>query len=250
MEFKNKTALITGSGQGIGRGIALALSDRGANIALVGRTLSKVKSVADEIKDNGGSALAIECDVKDKDSIKTAIDLAVSEFSGINFLVNKAQEVPLGNLLHVSDDAFEAGWMSGPLATFHFMKICHPFLKGGGKIINLASSSALRADSEGYGAYAAVKEAIRTLSRTAAVEWGQDNILVNCIMPLAKSTGMEWWMNERPEEAAEFIKTIPLGRVGDCKDDIGEAVCHLLSEGMSYITGSTIMIDGGQAFLR
>ena len=250
MEFKNKTALITGSGQGIGRGIALALSDRGANIALVGRTLSKVKSVADEIKDNGGSALAIECDVKDKDSIKTAIDLAVSEFSGINFLVNNAQEVPLGNLLHVSDDAFEAGWMSGPLATFHFMKICHPFLKGGGKIINLASSSALRADSEGYGAYAAVKEAIRTLSRTAAVEWGQDNILVNCIMPLAKSTGMEWWMNERPEEAAEFIKTIPLGRVGDCKDDLGEAVCHLLSEGMSYITGSTIMIDGGQAFLR
>ena len=250
MEFKNKTALITGSGQGIGRGIALALSDRGANIALVGRTLSKVKSVADEIKDNGGSALAIECDVKDKDSIKTAIDLAVSEFSGINFLVNNAQEVPLGNLLHVSDDAFEAGWMSGPLATFHFMKICHPFLKGGGKIINLASSSALRADSEGYGAYAAVKEAIRTLSRTAAVEWGQDNILVNCIMPLAKSTGMEWWMNERPEEAAEFIKTIPLGKVGDCKDDIGEAVCHLLSEGMSYITGSTIMIDGGQAFLR
>ncbi|MDB9934542.1 SDR family oxidoreductase [Gammaproteobacteria bacterium] len=250
MEFKNKTALITGSGQGIGRGIALALSDRGANIALVGRTLSKVKSVANEIKDNGGSALAIECDVKDKDSIKTAIDLAVSEFSGINFLVNNAQEVPLGNLLHVSDDAFEAGWMSGPLATFHFMKICHPFLRGGGKIINLASSSALRADSEGYGAYAAVKEAIRTLSRTAAVEWGQDNILVNCIMPLAKSTGMEWWMNERPEEAAEFIKTIPLGRVGDCKDDIGEAVCHLLSEGMSYITGSTIMIDGGQAFLR
>ena len=250
MDFKNKTALITGSGQGVGRGIALALSERGANIALVGRTLSKVKSVADEIKDNGSSAIAIECDVKDKDSIKTAIDLTISEFSGIDFLVNNAQEVPLGNLLQVSDDAFEAGWMSGPLATFHFMKLCHPFLKGGGKIINLASSSALRADSEGYGAYAAVKEAIRALSRTAAVEWGPDSILVNCIMPLAISTGMDWWMNERPEEAAEFVKTIPLGRVGNCKDDIGEAVCHLLSEGMSYITGSTIMIDGGQAFLR
>ena len=112
---------------------------RGANIALVGRTLSKVKSVADEIKDNGGSAIAIECDVKDKDSIKTAIDLTISEFYCINFLINNAQEVPLGNLLQVSDDAFEAGWMSGPLATFHFMKLCHPFLKGGGKIINLAS---------------------------------------------------------------------------------------------------------------
>ena len=135
MDFKNKTALITGSGQGVGRGIALALSERGANIALVGRTLLKVESVANEIKDNGGSAIAIECDVKDKDSIKAAIDLTISEFSGINFLINNTQEVPLGNLLQVSDDAFEAGWMSGPLATFHFMKLCHPFLQGGGKII-------------------------------------------------------------------------------------------------------------------
>ena len=206
--------------------------------------------VADEINLNGGSAIAIECDVKDVSAIQSAIDATVNKFSSIDFLVNNAQEVPLGNLLHVDDQAFENGWMSGPLATFRFMKLCHPYLKGSGKIINLASSSALRPDSEGYGAYASVKEATRALSRTAAVEWGPDNILVNCIMPLAKSTGMEWWMNERPDEANAFVQTIPLGRVGDCKDDIGEAVCHLFSDGMSYITGSTIMLDGGQAFLR
>ena len=111
MDFKNKTALITGSGQGVGRGIALALSERGANIALVGRTLSKVKSVADEIKDNGGSALAIECDVKDKDSITTAIDLTISEFSGINFLINNAQEVPLGTYFQYYNIAFEQACM-------------------------------------------------------------------------------------------------------------------------------------------
>ena len=250
MDFKNKTALITGSGQGVGRGIALALSGHGANVALVGRTLSKVESVAEEINSKGGSAIAIECDVKHKDSIQSAVELTISKFSSINFLVNNAQEVPLGNLLQVSEESYEAGWLSGPMATFRFMRTCHPHLKGGGKIINLASSSALRADSEGYGAYASVKEAIRSISRTAAVEWGPDKILVNCIMPLAKSSGMEWWMNERPEEAAEFVKTIPLGKVGDCQEDIGEAVCHLLSDGMSYITGSTIMLDGGQAFLR
>ena len=69
-------------------------------------------------------------------------------------------------------------------------------------------------------------------------------------MPLAKSTGMDWWMSEHPDEANEFLKTIPLGRVGDCEDDIGQAVCHILSDGMNYITGSTIMLDGGQAYLR
>ncbi|MDA7796694.1 SDR family oxidoreductase [Gammaproteobacteria bacterium] len=250
MDFTGKTAVITGAGQGVGKGIAMALSAHKANVALVGRTLSKVQEVADQIIQKGGSATAIECDVKNKSDIEKAILQTIEKFSSIDFLVNNAQEVPLGNLLHVDDEAFENGWKSGPLATFRFMKLCHPYLKGGGKIINLASSSALRADSEGYGAYASVKEAIRAISRTAAVEWGQDNILVNCIMPLAKSTGMEWWMNERPEEASAFVQTIPLGRVGDCKDDIGEAVCHLFSDGMSYITGSTIMLDGGQAFLR
>ena len=191
MDFTGKTAVITGAGQGVGKGIAMALSAHKANVALVGRTLSKVQEVADQIIQKGGSATAIECDVKNKSDIEKAILQTIEKFSSIDFLVNNAQEVPLGNLLHVDDEAFENGWKSGPLATFRFMKLCHPYLKGGGKIINLASSSALRADSEGYGAYASVKEAIRAISRTAAVEWGQDNILVNCIMPLAKSTGMK-----------------------------------------------------------
>ena len=231
MDFSNKTALITGSGQGVGEGIARALASHGANVCLVGRTFSKVEAVANDINQKGGSALAVECDVKNIESINNSIKISLSKFNSLNILVID-------------------GWNSGPLATFRFMKACYPHLKGGGKIINLASSSALRPDSGSYGAYAAVKESIRSLSRAAAVEWGPDNILVNCIMPLAKSTGMDWWMNEYPDEANEFLKTIPLGRVGDCKDDIGEAVCHILSDGMNYITGSTIMLDGGQAFLR
>jgi NAD(P)-dependent dehydrogenase (short-subunit alcohol dehydrogenase family) len=250
MDFSNKTALITGSGQGVGEGIARALASYGANVCLVGRTFSKVEAVANDINQKGGSALAVECDVKNIESINNSIKISLAKFSSLNILVNNAQEVPLGNILDVTDESFIDGWNSGPLATFRFMKASYPHLKGDGKIINLASSSALRSDSGSYGAYAAVKESIRSLSRAAAVEWGPDNILVNCIMPLAKSTGMDWWMSEYPDEANEFLKTIPLGRVGDCKDDIGEAVCHILSDGMNYITGSTIMLDGGQAFLR
>ena len=250
MDFSSKTALITGSGQGVGEGIARALASYGANVCLIGRTFSKVEAVANDINQKGGSALAVECDVKNIESINNSIKISLAKFSSLNILVNNAQEVPLGNILDVTDESFIDGWNSGPLATFRFMKASYPHLKGDGKIINLASSSALRPDSGSYGAYAAVKESIRSLSRAAAVEWGPDNILVNCIMPLAKSTGMDWWMSEYPDEANEFLKTIPLGRVGDCKDDIGEAVCHILSDGMNYITGSTIMLDGGQAFLR
>ena len=250
MDFSNRTALITGSGQGVGEGIARALASYGANVCLVGRTFSKVEAVANDINKDGGSAIAIECDVKNIESIHSSVQGTLLKFNSLNILINNAQEVPLGNILDVTDESFVNGWDSGPLATFRFMKACYPHLIGGGKIINLASSSALRPDSNSYGAYAAVKESIRSLSRAAAVEWGHDNILVNCIMPLAKSAGMDWWMNEHPVEANEFLKTIPLGRVGDCKDDIGEAVCHILSDGMNYITGSTIMLDGGQAYLR
>ena len=122
MDFSNKTALITGAGQGVGEGIAMALASYGANVSLIGRTLSKVQRVADEINDNGGSATAIQCDVKDKTSINNSISSTVSHFKSLNILINNAQEVPLGNLLNVSDESFIDGWNSGPLATLRFMK--------------------------------------------------------------------------------------------------------------------------------
>jgi NAD(P)-dependent dehydrogenase (short-subunit alcohol dehydrogenase family) len=173
----------------------------------------------------------------------------VQTFGGIDILINNAQEVALGRLLDVSDESFLDGFISGPLATFRLMKECHPhFLaRGGGAIVNLATSAAVRWDMSTYGAYAAVKQATRALTRAACAEWAHDNIRVNTIAPLAMSPGMEFWINAVPEESAAFIKTIPLGRVGDCEVDIGRAVVFLVGPDARYLSGATIPLDGGQA---
>lgn len=247
--LESKVALVTGAGQGVGQGIALALCDQGAKIAVTGRTLSKLENTCDQIKERGGEAIAVECNVKNLDDLKNCVEQVVAKFGTINVLVNNAQEVPLGDLHSVTDEAFEAGWQSGPLAVFRMMKLCYPYLKGDGCIINLASSAAKRWDMTNYGCYAAVKEAIRSLSRAAACEWAVDNIRTNVILPHAKSPGLKWWIENRPEEAAAFIASIPMKRVGECEEDIGQFVALLCTDGSRYINGQSIGVDGGQAFL-
>ncbi|MHA3792751.1 SDR family oxidoreductase [Sphingomonas sp. YL-JM2C] len=241
-----RTAIVTGAGQGVGRGIALALAAAGARVAVVGRTLDKVEGVAAEI---GAVARAFRCDVKDAASIDALVAAVAGAFGGIDILVNNAQEVPLGPLAEVSDEAFAAGFESGPLASFRLMKACHPHLKasGQGVIVNLATSAAVRWDMSGYGAYAAVKEATRILTRAAAAEWGVDGIRALTIAPHADSPGLKAWIEGRPEEAEAFFRTIPLRRIGRCEEDIGRAVAALCGPEFGYFTGATVPLDGGQA---
>lgn len=244
-----KVAFVTGAGQGVGRGIALALAADGAAVAVVGRTAAKLDAVVAEIQARGGRALAVACDIKNPEALAAAVHATVTGLGGLNILVNNAQEVPLGSLDQVSEAAFTAGWDSGPLATFRLMKLCHPHLKGDGCIVNLASPAAMRWDASGYGAYGAVKEAIRQLTRAAACEWAKDGIRTNCLLPLAQSPAMDWWTRERPAEAAAFIATVPMQRVGDCEADIGRFVATLCSDDCRYINGQSIAADGGQAYL-
>lgn len=248
-KLKDKVALVTGAGQGVGQGIAFALAQEGAAIAVTGRTLAKVEATAAEIVRRGGKALALACDVKDAASLQASVEQTVRQLGGLNILVNNAQEVPLGPLLGVTEEGFTAGWESGPLATFRLMKLCHPHLKGDGNIINLASPAAMRWDASNYGVYAAVKEAIRSLTRAAACEWAKDGIRTNAILPLANSPGMEWWTRAHPQEAAAFIATVPMQRVGECEADIGRFVVSLCTEDCRYINGQSIAVDGGQAYL-
>lgn len=248
-KLQGKVALVTGAGQGVGQGIAYALAAEGVAVAVTGRTLAKVENTAAEIVRRGGKALALACDVKDPASLSEIVEKTVRTFGGLQILVNNAQEVPLGPINGVTEEAFAAGWESGPLATFRLMKLCYPYLKGDGNIINLGSPAAKRWDMSGYGAYSAVKEAIRSLTRAAAGEWGKDGIRTNVILPLANSPAMAWWTRERPEESSAFIDTVPTKRVGDCELDIGRFVVTLCTEDSRYVNGQSIALDGGQAFL-
>jgi NAD(P)-dependent dehydrogenase (short-subunit alcohol dehydrogenase family) len=248
-DLTGKVALITGAGQGVGQGIALAMAAAGAKIVVTGRTLEKLENTVALIAERGGTAIALPCNVKSAEDLALIVDEAVAQLGGIDILVNNAQEVPNGKLLDVTDEAFLAGFESGPLASFRLMKLVHPHMvaRGGGTIFNLASSAGIRWDMTGYGAYGAVKQATRVLTRAAAAEWGRDGIRVLTIAPHAESPGLKWWVENNPEEAAAFFKTIPLGRIGKLEEDIGQAVVALCAPEMGYLTGTTIPLDGGQA---
>lgn len=244
-----KVAIVTGGGQGVGRGIALALGAAGARVALLGRTLHKLEGTRQSIADRGGEAEAIACDVKCPRSLAEAVQAVIDRYGSIGILINNAQEVPNGRLLDVPDESFEAGWRSGPLAVFRLMKLCYPHLKGGGCIVNLASSAGKHWDASGHSCYGAVKEAIRQLTRGAACEWGRDGIRTNAILPLADSPALQEWAADRPEPAAAFFRTIPLRRVGDSELDIGRFVVTLCNDECRYVNGQSIALDGGQAYL-
>lgn len=247
--LENKVALVTGAGQGVGQGIAFALSAEGAAVAVAGRTASKLDTTCKLIEERGGRAIPVTCNVKDAGSLEAMVDDVVSQLGTIDILVNNAQEVPLGPLDGVTDEAFAAGWESGPLATFRLMKLCRPHLEGGGVIVNLGSTAAKRWDMANYGCYAAVKEAIRSLTQAAACEWAVDGIRTNVVLPHAKSPGLVGWIESNPAEAEEFFSTIPMRRVGECEEDIGRFVALLCSEGSRYVNGQSIAIDGGQAHM-
>jgi NAD(P)-dependent dehydrogenase (short-subunit alcohol dehydrogenase family) len=244
-----KIALVTGAGQGVGRGIALAMAKAGASIAVTGRTESKLHAVCGEIEAAGAKATPIVCDVSDLASIKHTVAETVSAFGGIDILVNNAYDGAFGPLLSLSDEDFQKGFVAAPFATFRFMVAAHPHLKarGGGAIINLATSAEVRWDMSNYGAYGAAKAGVRVLTRAAAAEWGVDNIRVNTLCPLANSPALDAWTTNNPDEAKAFFTTVPLRRIGDCETDIGEAAVYLASDGARYLTGATIPLDGGQA---
>ena len=244
-----KVALITGAGQGVGQGIAFALAHEGATIAVVGRTEAKLVDTVQQIRDRGGKAEPFTCNVGESDQLEPLVEQIVNTFGRVDILVNNANQTALGPLLEVTPRSMDKALTTGPVATLRLMQACHPHMqaRGGGAIVNMVTSAAVRWDTSGYGLYAATKEAMRALTRTAASEWGSDGIRVNAVAPHALSPGMQWWTENFPDQAAEFVASIPLGRIGDCENDIGSFVAFLVGPGAGYLTGATIPLDGGQA---
>jgi NAD(P)-dependent dehydrogenase (short-subunit alcohol dehydrogenase family) len=246
-----KIVIVTGAGQGIGEGIALAAAAEGANVVVAGRTLEKVERTAATIEGRGVKALALQCDVRHKDEVDATVKAALETFGRIDGLVNNAQMVALGPVLEITEKDARRTWESGFLGSLWFMQAAYEALKESkGAVVNLGTGSALRNDLPGFTLYAGTKEMIRALTRMAALEWGKDGIRVNAVIPNGMSPGLEMWSQFAPKEYEDFVSTIPLGRVGRLEEDVGRAVAFLLSDDAAYVTGSTLMADGGQAYLR
>jgi len=248
--LQGRVALVTGGGQGIGRGIALALTSAGARIVICGRTASTLKAVRAEIESRGGEAEDVVCDITRPEDLKRLMSRAIDRFGSINILVNNAALIPHGSLLEIDDALVQRAWETGPLASLHLMQLCHPYLKGDGAIINVSSGAAIAANVPIRGIYAAVKAALDAISRAAANEWARDGIRVNIIMPVARTEAVDRFFTNEPERAQAALAAIPLGRIGDCEDDIGRVVVFLAGPDAKYVTGVTIPVDGGLVYVR
>jgi 2-hydroxycyclohexanecarboxyl-CoA dehydrogenase len=242
-------AVVTGSGQGIGRGIAHALAKEGADLVLAGRTHTKVEKVAAEVRDHGIRAIALSCDVGVRAEVNAVVTTTIATFGRLDVLVNNAQSMNQRLLVETTDEDVELSWRTGALGTLFGMQAAFPYLsETKGLIVNFGSSTALQGDTH-FGSYAMAKEAIRGLSRVAAREWGPLGIRVNVLVPTALSPAAEEFRERSPRRFAEVLRLTPLGRFGDPELDIGRAVVALAGGDLDYVTGATLQLDGGRVLL-
>ncbi len=250
--LKDKVAIITGAGQGVGRGIATAFAKAGARCVIADFNDETGGQVVKELESLGRDATFVSCDVTNRESVNAAVAHAIDTFGSLDILVNNAQRAPYRPtpILEHTDEIVDLCFDTGFRGTLYFMQAAHPHLKqSGGRIINIGSASGLDG-SAGMGAYGAAKEAIRALSKTAAREWGRDGINVNIICPLASSPGVARLLENSPDFEMRVTAGQPIGRIGDCEDDIGPVAVFLASEDSRYVTGHTVPADGGACMIR
>jgi len=243
--LRGKVAIVTGAGQGVGRGIALALAREGANVMVVGRTLAKCENTVHEIVKAGGNALPLSCDVSQPEQVDAIVAQTIAAFGGIDILVNNAHTSrPMVSLENTSDKDMALAFQ-GFHGAFYFMKACFPHLKESkGKVINLGSVAGIRGDA-GFTSYAAAKESVRAITRVAAREWGPHGITVNVVCPFSDSPGVEYMIDKVPGFIDELTAETSMKRLGDSQQDVGRTVAFLCGPGGTYITGQTINVDGG-----
>lgn len=244
--LEGKVAILTGAGQGIGAAIAEAYAAEGARVLLTGRTLSKVEDVAGRIQENGGTAVAIQAVAGEMHDSRMTVERALTEWGRVDVLVNNAHSFT--DYLPLTADNMEENckmdFQSGFFGSLQLMQLCYPHMvkQGGGSILNFGSSFGIRCEP-GFLAYAASKEAIRALTRTAAREWGKEGIRVNTLLPSALSPKAIWYLEDSGTYDSELSK-VALGKFGSA-EDIAPTAIFLASDDSSYITGQTIGVDGG-----
>jgi NAD(P)-dependent dehydrogenase (short-subunit alcohol dehydrogenase family) len=246
-DIKGKVALVTGSGKGIGKAIALRFSEAGAAMAINAAHLSSAQSTADDITQFGGRAIAIEADVTDVVAVDEMIDRVIQELGGIDILVNNAgigsELVPTVEQSVEKFDRLIAVHLRG---TYLCCRKVGKFMieKKYGKILNIASIAGM-AGMPMRTAYGSAKAGIINLTRILAVEWAQYDINVNCISPgLILTPMIESYIKEGSLEAEPLEKRHPLGRFGK-PEEIADAALFLVSDHASWITGVNLPVDGG-----
>jgi NAD(P)-dependent dehydrogenase (short-subunit alcohol dehydrogenase family) len=245
-KLEGKVALVTGAGRGIGRAIALVLARSGARVAVNALHPERAEKVAREVQELSAKAMAVPADVSVRGEVKAMVERVISEWGGLDILVNNAGIIMVSPLKDMPEDLWDRVLdvnLKGIYLCSHYA-IPHMVRKGWGRIINIASIASFMVLA-GRGAYAASKGGVVQLTRVMAVELAKHGVTVNAVAPGFIETDM---VKERVREGALDLKRllgrIPVGRMGD-PFEIAKVVAFLASDDASYITGTTLVVDGG-----
>lgn len=245
MRLKNKVALITGGGSGIGAAIAKAFAREGAQVVICGRREQQLKQVANEIDSSGGEALYCVTDVSSAQQIQAMHETIKLKFGSVDILVNNAGVYLPDDVTSTSEDEWDTVMNVDAKGVYLVSKSVLPDMiqKGKGKIINIASIAGLFG-FEKSAAYCAAKGAVVNLTREMALDYAPKGICVNAIAPGVIDTDMTkgFLSNEQAKQA--FLAKTPLGRVGT-PDDIANGAVYLASYESDFVAGHTLVIDGG-----
>lgn len=249
-KLQDKVVIITGGAGGIGSGIAKAMVKEGAIVAIVDLNEETGQAMEKELRAISPKSMFIKGNLMDHKNLGQIVQTVVDKYGKLDVLVNNAHASKQASIEEISQEDLDLSFGTGFYPTFYLMQAALPYLKESkGNVINFASGAGLNGDVT-QGAYAAAKEAIRGISRVAANEWGKFGINVNLISPIANSPGVKEWAKAQPEYYEAVKNKIPMGRFGEVEEDIGRVAVFLASEDSRYITGQTIMVDGGSIMLR
>lgn len=245
-DLTGKVAVITGSSRGIGRAIAERMAEHGAKVVVTSRKLDACQEVVTAINAAGGEAFAHPCNIGRKEELRALVDTTIGKWGGIDILVCNAAVNPYyGPSIDMPDEAFDKIMASNVRSNIWLSNMVMPQMaeRGGGSIIIISSVAGL-VGSPKLGAYGISKAADMALTRNLCVEWGPKNIRANCIAPGLVRTDFARALWENPETYQHTVKAYPLRRIGE-PDEIAGAAIFLAGPSGSFMTGQTIVIDGG-----
>ncbi|KAF0155263.1 MAG: dehydrogenase [Syntrophaceae bacterium] len=244
--LEGKVALITGGSRGIGRASALALADAGANVIVSSRKIADLEPVAEELRAKGVKSMAIAAHNAKTEDSKALVEKVMQTFGRIDILLNNAGTNPYyGPIMDQDEKTYDITMNVNLKGIFILSQLTAKIMKpqGGGCIINTSSIGGLRAGD--LGVYCISKAAVIMLTQVMAKEWGQFNIRVNAIAPGIIKTRLSEALWKDPEVNDKALGSIPLMRLGE-PEEIAGTVVLLASKAGSYITGETIVVDGGR----